>query len=61
MVPGKDGVTLDNIDLTHAKDIQVLPCYDIQFKWCHGPKGTHRIDETILKMYFISKCDESNG
>ena len=26
MVPGKDGVTLDNIDLTHAKDIECEKC-----------------------------------
>ena len=26
MVPGKDGVTLDNIDLTHAKDIVCEKC-----------------------------------
>ena len=26
MVPGKDGVTLDNIDLTHAKDITCEEC-----------------------------------
>ena len=26
MIPGKDGVTLDNIDLTHAKDIVCEKC-----------------------------------
>ena len=26
MIPGKDGVTLDNIDLTHAKDIECEKC-----------------------------------
>ena len=26
MVPGKDGVSLDNIDLTHAKDIICEKC-----------------------------------
>ena len=32
MVPGKDGVTLDNIDLTHAKDIVCEKCEGRGFK-----------------------------
>ena len=32
MVPGKDGVTLDNIDLTHAKDITCEKCEGVGFR-----------------------------
>ena len=32
MVPGKDGVTLDNIDLTHAKDIECEKCQGVGFR-----------------------------
>ena len=32
MIPGKDGVTLDNIDLTHAKDIVCEKCGCVGFK-----------------------------
>ena len=32
MVPGKDGVTLDSIDLTHAKDITCEKCDGVGFK-----------------------------
>ena len=32
MVPGKDGVTLDNIDLTHAKDITCEKCGGVGFR-----------------------------
>ena len=32
MVPGKDGVSLDNIDLTHAKDIECEKCEGATFK-----------------------------
>ena len=32
MVPGKDGVTLDNIDLTHAKDIRCEKCDGVGFR-----------------------------
>ena len=32
MVPGKDGVSLDNIDLTHAKDITCEKCEGVGFR-----------------------------
>ena len=32
MVKGKDGVSLDNIDLTHAKDITCEKCEGIGFR-----------------------------
>ena len=32
MIPGKDGVTLDNIDLTHAKDILCEKCEGVGFR-----------------------------
>ena len=32
MMKGKDGVTLDNIDLTHAKDITCEKCEGIGFR-----------------------------
>ena len=32
MIPGKDGVTLDNIDLTHAKDIICEKCGGLGFR-----------------------------
>ena len=32
MMPGKDGVTLDNIDLTHAKDIVCEECGNKGFR-----------------------------
>ena len=32
MVPGKDGVTLDNIDLTHAKDVECEKCESKGFR-----------------------------
>ena len=32
MVPGKDGVSLDNIDLTHAKDIECDECQSKGFR-----------------------------
>jgi len=32
MVPGKDGVTLDNIDLTHAKTLECEKCQCKGFK-----------------------------
>ena len=32
MMPGKDGVTLDNIDLTHAKDITCEKCGGVGFR-----------------------------
>ena len=32
MVPGKDGVSLDNIDLTHAKTLQCEKCEGVGFR-----------------------------
>ena len=32
MVKGQDGVTLDNIDLTHAKDIECEKCQNKGFR-----------------------------
>ena len=32
MMPGKDGVSLDNIDLTHAKDIECEKCQSKGFR-----------------------------
>ena len=32
MVPGNDGVSLDNIDLTHAKDITCEKCDGVGFR-----------------------------
>ena len=32
MIPGKDGVTLDNIDLTHAKTLECEKCQCKGFK-----------------------------
>ena len=32
MIKGKDGVTLDNIDLTHAKDITCEKCDGLGFR-----------------------------
>ena len=32
MIKGKDGVTLDNIDLTHAKDIECEKCEGVGFR-----------------------------
>tara|TARA_B100000287_G_scaffold307433_1_gene290616 strand:- start:24 stop:266 length:243 start_codon:yes stop_codon:yes gene_type:complete len=32
MIPGKDGVSLDNIDLTHAKDIICEKCGNKGFR-----------------------------
>ena len=32
MVKGQDGVTLDNIDLTHAKDIECEKCQAVGFR-----------------------------
>jgi hypothetical protein len=32
MIPGKDGVSLDNIDLTHAKDITCEKCEGVGFR-----------------------------
>ena len=32
MVPGKDGVSLNNIDLTHAKDIKCEKCEGLGFR-----------------------------
>ena len=32
MVSGKDGVSLDNIDLTHAKDITCEKCEGVGFR-----------------------------
>ena len=32
MIPGKDGITIDNIDLTHAKDIICEKCQGRGFR-----------------------------
>ena len=32
MIPGKDGITMDNIDLTHAKDIICEKCGGLGFR-----------------------------
>ena len=32
MIPGKDGVSLDNIDLTHAQDIECEKCQGRGFR-----------------------------
>ena len=53
MIPGKDGLTIDNIDLTHAKDIICEKCGGMGFRQTMMlkklspliiPKGAHIIN-----------------
>ena len=67
MVPGQDGVTLDNIDLTHAKDIECEKCEGRGFKQTMMLKRLSALvsptgQETLIPVgvFACEKCSHIN-
>ena len=67
MIPGKDGVTLDNIDLTHATTLECEECKGVGFKQTMmlkklSPLGSPTGQEAIIPVaaFCCEQCGHIN-